>query len=184
MRMMMGRGGFVASNQAWSKESLARMKYVELEIVWPGYILGGFTAWAPREQRWGMFMPDDKVEVQELEFFLGNNEGLQALLTGICNVLSELPQLRRINVSWHPLDMFMEHASPPRHKIPTLLRPLKIARRARPGLVINMPVDSPISTTELGEQQRDSGCETTDRLKEHQENVLDRQGDQEIIERM
>lgn len=80
--------------------------------------------------------------------------------------------------------MFMEHTSPPRHKIPTLLCPLKIACRARPGLVVNMHVDSPISTTELAEQQRDSGCEATDHLKEHQENVLDRQGDQEIMERM
>lgn len=33
MRMMMGRGGFIVSNQAWSKKSLARMKYVDLEIV-------------------------------------------------------------------------------------------------------------------------------------------------------
>lgn len=115
----------------------------------------------------GMFMPDDKVEEQELEFFLGNNGGLQALLTGVCNVLSELPQLRRISLSWHPLDMLMEHASPPRHKIPTLLRPLKIVRRALPGLIINMPVDSPISTTELAEQQKDSGCETTHRLREY-----------------
>ena len=72
--------------------------------------------------------------------------------------LAKMPNLRTIKIGffgglrdsryWTPV-------YPAKHRIPGLLRPLKVLRRERPEVVIQMPEGCPISTAELARQQED-----------------------------
>ena len=71
----------------------------------------------------------------------------------VCGLrLAKMPNLRTIKISFSG---FYGPLCPPKHRIPGLLRPLKVVRRKNPGVVIELPEDCPISTAELAKQQRD-----------------------------
>ena len=158
-QMLTDDGGILASDvQVWGRESLRRIQCIDFAIFWHEYVLSSSTT-GP-EPQWEVSKTTPISETRDWDTFLGNRGGLQAAVTDICDVFCELPQLRRINVSWYSSCAFDEtvaYASPPRHDIPVLLRPLEEVRRALPGVIINMPVDSPVSTTPLAQQQTNSG---------------------------
>ena len=95
--------------------------------------------------------------------------------------LVKMPNLRTILIDFigeyrhpypwvPPLDVWVPR-SPPRHRILGLLRPLKLVRRRKPGIVVLMPEGCPISTAQLAEQQGDiTWCA---RLNQVQESVED-----------
>ena len=73
-----------------------------------------------------------------------------------CAALATLPNLRtiRINFAVEVSSHHSERRSPAKDCIPSLLRPLKLIRRANPDVVVEMPDYCPISTAELAEQQQ------------------------------
>ena len=92
-----------------------------------------------------------------------------------CSTLSHLPQPQTIAISWRSIGV-SGNGSPPEHKFPIVLRPLKLVRRSNSGVTITMPENGLISTAELAEQHKDCGCVAIDPAREHQENLLDIDG--------
>ena len=70
--------------------------------------------------------------------------------------LAKMPNLRTIKIGFlgkQSASSDLVPLSPAKHRIPSLLRPLKVVRRENPEIVVEMPEDCPISTAELAKQQ-------------------------------
>ena len=87
-------------------------------------------------------------------------EALKKEIEMMCDFgLAKMPNLRTIQIQffcgprtssgWVPL-------CPPKHRIPGLLRPLKVVWRENPGVVVELPEDCPISSAELAQQRGDT----------------------------
>ena len=102
------------------------------------------------------------------------DEQLQQTMTIVGTMLSRLPALRIIDVSWLQMAQSRECA-PPKYKIPAWLRGLKQVRRKNEKVLIRMPRKGSISTEQLSRDQTDLGyiCNT---LKEIREDVQELQG--------
>ncbi|KAF6222409.1 hypothetical protein HO133_001495 [Letharia lupina] len=90
----------------------------------------------------------------------GRGRSVTALKTNIktvCASLAKLPNLRTIDITFLAEDSSgsLRPRAPAKFRIPVLLRPLKLVRRANPDIVVQMPDYCPISTAELAEQQRE-----------------------------
>lgn len=66
---------------------------------------------------------------------------------------------------------------PPKHKMPVLLWPLKVLRRAKPEISIHLDANSSLTSRELGQMQSSSGDRGIDRCRELIENAIDGVGD-------
>ena len=93
-----------------------------------------------------------------------------AVLWRVCRKLITFVNLETIYVRWVV-------QRPPKHKIPVLLRPLKVLRRARPDISIHLDTNSSLSSRELAQMQRNSGDRGIDRSRELIENAIDDVGD-------
>ena len=112
------------------------------------------------------------------------NKMLQQTMDSVGAMLSELPCLRSIDVSWFHMTVRaseLTQAAPPTYRIPVWLRGLKQVRRKNKKVVTRMPLTGPISTKELAEKQRDRS-KTFNRLREHGENIQALRG--QIAERL
>lgn len=104
---------------------------------------------------------------------------LKQTMATVGAMLSELPCLRSIDVSWFHMTVRaseLTKAAPPTYRIPVWLRGLKQIRRKNEKVDIRMPLTGPISTKELAEEQQDRG-EFLNVLREVRENLQDIQGD-------
>ncbi len=131
------------------KTLLANVRNVALEIDWP-------------EWSWYCPSPGKHERFGGMKVFLANLETL-------CLAIQYLPQMHTLTIDWQ--------RRPPTYRIPVLLRPLKVIRRSRPEVVVEMPVDSPISSAKLAEQQRDSEFPEVDLQQEANEDLAEMQGD-------
>ena len=93
-------------------------------------------------------------------------------------MLSDLPALRTIDVSWFETaedESLLIKFAPPRYAIPVWLRGLKHVRRKNEKVLIRMPSESSISTEDLARDQEDRD-EVLDLLIEIKEDIEALQG--------
>lgn len=93
-------------------------------------------------------------------------------------MLSELPALRTIDVSWYHMTVCpweLAKVAPPDYKIPVWLRGLKQVRRKDEKVLIRMPSTGPVSTEELAQGQGDRD-ELANLLKEVREDLQELKG--------
>ena len=118
---------------------LRRLRTIKLNIFWVNY---DWLEWSEQGQKDSRWVRELKKDIEMMCVF----------------GFAKMPELRTIKIcfrgarkdsrQWIPL-------SPAKHRIPSLLRPLKAVRREIPGVVVEMPEDCPISTAELAKQQED-----------------------------
>ncbi|CAD6590135.1 MAG: hypothetical protein ASARMPRED_004578 [Alectoria sarmentosa] len=116
---------------------LRHITIISLEILWPR---SGWADFSGKGERNGRLVTE-----------------LNKKIKTVCTSLTKMPTLRIIKV------FFLVEESlrpswpliPARHRIPGLLSPLKLVRRANPEIVVELPDCCPISTAELAEQQKD-----------------------------
>lgn len=105
------------------------------------------------------------------------DEQLQQTMTIVGTMLSRLPALRIIDVSWLQATSLAQsrECAPPKYKVPALLRGLKQVRRKNEKVLVRMPRKGPISTEQLARDQADLGyiCNT---LREIREDLQELQG--------
>ncbi|CAF9904441.1 MAG: hypothetical protein ALECFALPRED_008555 [Alectoria fallacina] len=142
---------------------LRHLTIIRLEIHWPR---SGWVDLSGKGERHGRPVTELKKNI-----------------TTVCTSLTKLPDLRMIKI------FFLVEESlrpswpliPARHRIPGLLRPLKLVRRVNPEIVVELPECCPISTAELVEQQRDWAC-GTDRLEELDEDLEEDLGNEMMLD--
>ena len=87
-------------------------------------------------------------------------EMLKQTMAVVGTMLSPLPGLRIIDVSWLQMKLRVresEEIAPPTYNIPGWLRGLKQVRRKNDRVLIRMPLKGPISTEQLSRDQEDKG---------------------------
>lgn len=116
---------------------LRHMKITVLEIRWPKF---GWYASPETGERHGRSVMELKAKIETT-----------------CALLARFPNLRTVKI-FFLMEEFLHpprRLSPAKHRLPGLLRPLKLLRRANPGIVVVMPQGCPVTTAELAEQQRE-----------------------------
>lgn len=142
-----------------SKKIMHLIRYIDLEIHWPSVqyarsMSGGFG--------WNIATTITGEMTMET----------------VGAMLSNLPALRTINVSWCHMTVCASEpieAAPPKYRFPLLLRGLKHVRRRNENVLIRLPAKGPMSTEELAEEQSDIG-EVLNCLREVRENIEDLEG--------
>ena len=137
---------------------LRHMATIHLKIRWPG------SDWHGSPER---------DETHDPSFV-----DLKASVKMVCTSLAQLPNLRTIKIHFavEESSHSSRTLSPAKYRIPSLLRPLKLLRRANPEIVVELPDYCPISTAELAEQQKDCPF-GFDRRKEWVEDLKEELGD-------
>ena len=143
-----------------SKNILHLIRHIALDIHWPS---AGYSRLMNR------YISHDTPTT---------DEKLQQTMVTVGTMLSRLPALRIIDVSW--LQMVTPKAqprecAPPKYRIPAWLRGLKHVRRRNEKVLIRMPRKSPISTEQLSRDQADLGY-ISNTLREIREDVQELQG--------
>ena len=108
----------MACHGAWCKNSLNRIKHVKLQIDWLGYERYN-TALRRGARDW-------------VSLTAANDANIAELVKSICTTLSRLPQPQTVAISWRSIGL-SGNGSPPEHKFPIILRPLKLVRPANSG---------------------------------------------------
>ncbi len=121
-----------------SEEMLGLIRHVSLNIHWPSR---EYSALMDHGSHW-------KTP--------STGEMLQETIATVGAMLSRLPQLRTIGISWHPMTVRAsdgEESAPPKFTIPGWLRGLEQIRWGNENVRIRMPLEGPVSTEELARNQ-------------------------------
>lgn len=137
------------------------IKQIELEIHWPSVEYAKLM-----DLDYSQDAPTTDSMLKQTMFTVGA-------------MLSELPGLRTIDISWFHMALFAwevtEVVPPPTYKTRLWLRGLKQVRRKNENVLIRMPSNGPISTKDLAEEQEDRG-EISNRFREIREDIRELQG--------
>ncbi|CAF9904443.1 MAG: hypothetical protein ALECFALPRED_008556 [Alectoria fallacina] len=143
-----------------SQKILDLIRHIDLEIHWPSV-------------EYSRLMDRDSGRVA-----CTMNDRLKQTMAAVGAMLSALPGLRTIDVSWCHMTISsieLTKAAPPMYKIPVWLRGLKQVRRKNEKVLIRMPLQGSTTTKELAEEQDDRD-EFSNLLKEIKEDLLELQG--------
>lgn len=135
------------------------IRHIALDIHWPSI-------------EYSVFMGSDDTPTLD--------QMLKQTMAAVGPMLSPLPGLRTIDISWLHMTLSVEELekiSPPSYKIPRWLRGLKeVRRRSNEKVLIRMPVKGPISTEQLERDQQDMG-NISNCIAEMKEDVAEMLGD-------
>ena len=139
-----------------SKKILHLLRNIALEIHWPSL-------------NYSKLM--DRGRNQDVPTM---NDMLTQTMATVGAMLSHLPGLRIIDVSWHHMTLYVSEltaTAPSKYRIPVWLRGLKQVRRKNEQVLIRMPSKSPISTEQLSRDQAPG--KNLDVLREMAENLAE-----------
>lgn len=116
---------------------LLHLRTIHLKIFWMNHDI---LVWSKNGPKDSLSVKVLKKEIQMVcEFGLAKMPNLRTIqISFLCGP--------RISSPWVPL-------CPPKHRIPGLLRPLKVVWRENPGVVVELPEDCPISSAELAQHR-------------------------------
>lgn len=144
-----------------SERILRIIRHIALDIHWPSIEYSVFM---------GRGLSGNASSADEI---------LRQTMAAVGTMLSPLPALRTIDISWLQMTLRveeLEEIAPPTYKIPSWLRGLKyVRRRSNEKVLIRMPADGPISTEQLEWDQRDMG-QVLNILEEMKEDVAEMLG--------